>query len=118
MLEPATVESSALVSKAANTKNFGKSKRQPESSKADDKDSLWYNYCKKPRHTIDKCWKLQGKPPRNAQPKGQGQAYVASTQQKTVESYPGEFGDSGDPKAEGQGTKMEFPFVLCYGKKP
>ena len=27
-----------------------------------DKDSLWCMYCKKPRHTKDKCWKLVGKP--------------------------------------------------------
>ena len=27
-----------------------------------DKDSLWYTYCKKPKHTKDKCWKLVGKP--------------------------------------------------------
>ena len=28
----------------------------------ENKDNLWYTYCKKPRHTKKKCWKLNGKP--------------------------------------------------------
>jgi len=24
---------------------------------------VWCSYCKKPRHTKEKCWKLHGKPP-------------------------------------------------------
>ena len=28
-----------------------------------DKDSLWCDYCHKPRHTHESCWKLHGKPP-------------------------------------------------------
>lgn len=39
--------------------NFGRGKlfRQPSN-----KDSLWGNHCKKPRHTKEMCWKLHGKP--------------------------------------------------------
>ena len=29
----------------------------------ENKDNLWCTYCKKPRHTKEKCWKLNGKPP-------------------------------------------------------
>lgn len=36
---------------------------------------------------------------------------------KTVEKFPGEFGEKGGP-AEGQGEEMEIPFVMCYGQKP
>ncbi|RVW28654.1 hypothetical protein CK203_081359 [Vitis vinifera] len=28
----------------------------------ENKDNLWCTYCKKPRHTKEKCWKLNGKP--------------------------------------------------------
>ncbi|ESW12240.1 hypothetical protein PHAVU_008G096100 [Phaseolus vulgaris] len=31
--------------------------------KGENEDSLWCTYCKKLRHTQDKCWKLHGKPP-------------------------------------------------------
>ncbi|RVW46161.1 Retrovirus-related Pol polyprotein from transposon RE1 [Vitis vinifera] len=29
----------------------------------ENKDNLWCTFCKKPRHTKEKCWKLNGKPP-------------------------------------------------------
>ncbi|KAK4493739.1 hypothetical protein PRZ48_014924 [Zasmidium cellare] len=35
---------------------------------------------------------------------------------KTVERFEGEFGENG-MGGEGQGVKMDFPFVLCYGVK-
>ena len=61
---------------------------QTNASKVTNKDSLWCTYCKKPRHTRERCWKLHGKPPmsnknstmQNGQPKGQGQAHMTSTQ--------------------------------------
>ena len=40
------------------------------------------------------------------------------TMDKTIEKFPGEFGVKGQPQGEGQGEKMDFPFVLCYGEKP
>lgn len=40
------------------------------------------------------------------------------TMDKTVEKFPGEFGPKGQPQGDGQGEKMEIPFVVCYGEKP
>ena len=42
------------------------------------------------------------------------------TMQKMVEKFPGEFGKSGQPapNGQGEGDKMDIPFVLCYGEKP
>ena len=34
-----------------------------EIDKGENKDSLWCTFCKKWRHTQDKCWKRHGKPP-------------------------------------------------------
>jgi hypothetical protein len=36
---------------------------------------------------------------------------------KGVEKFEGEFGDTGRA-GDGQGEVMEFPFLLCMGKKP
>ena len=36
---------------------------------------------------------------------------------KSVEAFDGEFGDRGRA-GEGQGEVMEFPFLVCIGKKP
>lgn len=35
---------------------------KPAQRGSEDKDDLWCEYCKKPRHTRDQCWKLHGKP--------------------------------------------------------
>ena len=66
MLKPQTLDGSALIAKV----------EYPEKGKNDlpkhlgrdnqwkwNKDNLWCTYCKKPRHTKEKCWKLNGKPP-------------------------------------------------------
>ena len=53
----------------------------------DSKDSLWCTYCKKSRHTREKCWKLNGKPSTSSQywgykggrKKSQGQAHMIAT---------------------------------------
>ena len=45
-------------SAATNVANSGTSKGK----KTSEKDSLWYSYCKKTRHTRETCWKLHGKP--------------------------------------------------------
>ena len=36
---------------------------------------------------------------------------------KSVERFEGEFGDRGRA-GEGQGEVMQFPFLVCMGKKP
>lgn len=42
------------------------------------RDSLFCTYCKKHRHTKEKCWKLHGRPNPNANDRGH--AHVMSTQ--------------------------------------
>ncbi|GAV60593.1 UBN2_3 domain-containing protein [Cephalotus follicularis] len=63
MLEPQALEGSAFVTRNAHP-------QQEEKGKADaswplwknNRDNLWCTYCNKPRHTRDRCWKLNGKP--------------------------------------------------------
>jgi len=43
---------------------------------------------------------------------------VAWTTKKTVEKFPGEFGKNADATSPSQGEPMDFPFVLCLGRKP
>lgn len=43
---------------------------------------------------------------------------VGWTMEKRVERFEGEFGDKGRPNGDGQGEVMEFPFLICMGKKP
>ncbi|KAH7040201.1 S-adenosyl-L-methionine-dependent methyltransferase [Microdochium trichocladiopsis] len=43
---------------------------------------------------------------------------VAWSTKKTVEKFPGEFGNHADAANASQGEPMDFPFVLCLGKKP
>ena len=69
MLEPILNESSALVSLKAPYQSKG----PRDEKKPTDRDSLWCTYCKKPRHTIEKCWKLHGKPPKGGQARSQVQ---------------------------------------------
>lgn len=42
---------------------------------------------------------------------------VAWTASKSVERFPGEFGDQAEG-GEGKGEMMEFPFLICTGKRP
>ena len=66
MLEPQTLDGSALIEKTEYPKklkndlpkHLGRDNQWKEN-----KDNLWCTYCKKPRHTKEKCWKLNGKPP-------------------------------------------------------
>ena len=51
MLEAIFGESSALVS----LKTHNQSKGPRDEKKPVDRDSLWCTFCKKPRHTIEKC---------------------------------------------------------------
>ena len=66
MLKPQTLDGSALVAKTEYQekgkndlpKHLGRDNQWKEN-----KNNLWCTYCKKPRHTKEKCWKLNGKPP-------------------------------------------------------
>ncbi|RVX23273.1 hypothetical protein CK203_000307 [Vitis vinifera] len=66
MLEPQTLDGLALVAKTEYSeqgkndlpKHLGRDNQWKEN-----KDNLWCTYFKKPRHTKEKCWKLNGKPP-------------------------------------------------------
>ncbi|RVX08108.1 hypothetical protein CK203_014665 [Vitis vinifera] len=65
MLEPQTLDGSTLIAKIEYSeqgkndlpKHLGRDNQWKEN-----KDNLWYTYCKKPRHTKEKCWKLNGTP--------------------------------------------------------
>ena len=96
MMEPQSTESSALVAQSRE-KNIDQWKNgqtggapKMEIERGDNKDSLWCTFCKKPRHTEDRCWKLHGKPPnqnRNWNTKGiqrGGPAHVHLVQSSVV----------------------------------
>lgn len=42
----------------------------------------------------------------------------AWTMDKTVERFEGEFGSKGRATADGEGEVMQFPFVVCSGRRP
>lgn len=81
MLEPISNESLALMSLKAHYQSKG----PRDAKKPTDRDSLWCTYCKKPKHTIEKCWKLHGKPSKGgpARSQVQGQAYMAGSSQQS-----------------------------------
>ncbi|XP_028066305.1 uncharacterized protein LOC114269225 [Camellia sinensis] len=103
MMEPQPADGSALVTKASNpvavksdrqqsnaySSGVGGNNGLPEGSRAGNKDSLWCTYCKKPRHSRERCWKPHGKPSntknnpwtaKSNQGGGPGQAHLTSTQ--------------------------------------
>ena len=67
MLESPTVEGSALVSNnrriTSSSAPWNEESSQTDSSKTSYLDTLFCTYCKKSRHTREKCWKLHCKPP-------------------------------------------------------
>ncbi|XP_034693588.1 uncharacterized protein LOC117920265 [Vitis riparia] len=96
MLNPQNTDSSAMVAGSGNNSatnmervlvsSNGRSS-QPKTQNRDYKDNLWCTYCKKARHTFERCWKLHGKPPsrewgqKGEQPSNNGQAHVTTVQQ-------------------------------------
>ncbi|KAL3734117.1 hypothetical protein ACJRO7_023463 [Eucalyptus globulus] len=54
MLEPQAVEGSAFTTRKVDEKG--------DLPRKDNQDSLWCAYCKKPRHTKEQYWKLNGRP--------------------------------------------------------
>ncbi|XP_009798195.1 uncharacterized protein LOC107817595 [Nicotiana tabacum] len=71
MLDTQAGEGSALVAKGAGQKENGmlqssdNSTKPTNASKPINRDSLYCTYCKKHRHTRERCWKLNGKPQNN-----------------------------------------------------
>ena len=68
MVEPQSTESSTLIAQKGKidqwqTSQPGGVAPKMEIDKGENKDSLWCTFCKKRRHTQDRCWKLHGKPP-------------------------------------------------------
>ena len=62
MLKPQTLDGSALVSKIKypeKGKNDMPKHLGRDNKWKDNKDNLWCTYCKKPRHTKEKCWQLK-----------------------------------------------------------
>lgn len=65
MLEPHSADGAALITKVDHPekgkhdqpKTIGKDVQWKEN-----KDDMWCTYCKKPRHTKERCWKIHGKP--------------------------------------------------------
>ncbi|KAF5454932.1 hypothetical protein F2P56_024561 [Juglans regia] len=87
MLEPQVLEGSAMVTKTEQQPIQENMKRDPlRNSGRDNKDALWCTYCKKPRHTKQNCWKLNGKPPskewgyQGGSQRNPNQAYFTMTQ--------------------------------------
>ena len=59
MMGGSSAENSALISVTPEAPLVGGTKNL---KKSDEKDRVWCDYCHKPRHTRDACWKLHGKP--------------------------------------------------------
>ena len=67
MLQTPTVKNSALITRKVHMQQSSAEHQGNEVKRSTDgaqvnKDLLWCTYCKKPRHIIEKCWKLHGKP--------------------------------------------------------
>ena len=101
MLEPQTVDGSALATKTAYQEK-GKRELSKYSSKEnqwkENKDNLWCTYCKKPRHTKEKCWKLNGKPPSRewGNHEGQQRSQAHMAEQSKAEENPAIGGFNGE----------------------
>ncbi|KAL5740476.1 hypothetical protein ACOSQ2_029656 [Xanthoceras sorbifolium] len=68
MLEPTIADNSTMVSKGIVQKQtslepqLAISMEQCDVLKTGNKNTIWCTYYKKPRHTRERCWKLNGKP--------------------------------------------------------
>ena len=129
MLEPQAMDGSTLTAKPDHQEK-GKRDLHKHQSKEnpwkENKDNLWCTYCKKPRHTKEKCWKLNGKPPsrewgdRGGQHKPQAQMVE---QPKTEENSATEgFNNEEIEKLKSLLESLEKPFGACTlalsGKPP
>ena len=50
-----------------------------DNQKHAEKDMRWCDFCKKPRHTRETCWKLHGKPANFKESRGDGKGFQVST---------------------------------------
>lgn len=129
MLEPQAAEGSALATKTEQspTQENGKANlsRVP---RRDNKDNLWCTYCKKPRQTRERCWKLHGKPPsrewgnQGGQQRPHGQAHLI--EQTNENGKPEQSGINNEEieKIRGLIGSMKKPSSACplalSGKSP
>ena len=60
MMNSSNTDNSALITCAIDSALVSEQKYM--SKKKNDKDKLWCDYCHKPRHTKEFCWKLHGRP--------------------------------------------------------
>ena len=77
------VESSALASTGLNMRRGAANQRKPE-----EKPSVWCDYCNKPRHTRETCWKIHGKPANFKGRTGErtGRAFLTANEAETTAS--------------------------------
>lgn len=54
----ASVENSAMIASDANANKVFTSNQQRQN----EKPQVWNDYCNKPHHTQENCWKIHGKP--------------------------------------------------------
>ncbi|XP_073041799.1 uncharacterized protein [Primulina eburnea] len=69
----ATIEGSALASTGLNMRRGAANLRKPE-----EKPNVWCDYCNRPRHTRETCWKINGKPAN----------FKGRTREKTGRAFP------------------------------
>ncbi|KAH0729853.1 hypothetical protein KY285_000858 [Solanum tuberosum] len=86
MLETQINEGSALVAKRTSSKEFEVSQSESTIKSTGsykppfNRDNLYCTYCKKYRHTRERCWRLNGRPPNRNNSDGK-QAHLASNPQ-------------------------------------
>ncbi|TXG67605.1 hypothetical protein EZV62_008880 [Acer yangbiense] len=91
MLQPSPLEGLAMVSTDGNRNSLKLDQPTNDNGRTDfpkpsNCDNLWCTYCKRPRHTKDRCWKLIGKPStsskewgyKGGQSRNQGHAHMTS----------------------------------------
>ena len=121
MLEPQTLDGLALVAKTEYSKqrknelpkHLGK-----DNQWKDNKNNLWCTYCKKPRHTKEKCWKLNGKPPSREWGNNGGQqrpqAHMVEQPKTEENSATGGFNSEKMEKLRSLLGSLDKPIGTCY----
>lgn len=88
MLEPRPNDSTAMISKGCKPHQLTREQCPSNTTiiRKESKDNLWCTFCKKPRHTKDKCWKLHGKPTTSTQkPYRQAHVIIQQEEQKATD---------------------------------
>ncbi|PON73292.1 hypothetical protein TorRG33x02_250280 [Trema orientale] len=86
-MDPANEENTTQEQgKADLSRLSGRDNKDNRERERDNKDNLWCTYCKKPRDTKERCWKLHGKPPsqewRNQRGQHKSQAHHSGGQER------------------------------------